>query len=254
MTGFLTEPSSSIEVGNDDADVEEVFGWIVDLLRTKHNRENGFQPSAAVLAGSKDNNSPNFRVHEKIASLECPGLCLRHEGHLNMNQSNRDQAQEEAASLLSRGIRVEVDPSKNPEGSIRIQDLPKTLMNNMYESFAILVDSRLRVYAKVFYRHLSSLVAKRADAYGILQMGQKLETLHDVGGQITALAMQMNVDLEEFDLEHISSGVFQQALRVKATMELHVPSPTGQDRTLTIRHSGKGHLKGRCRACNQILT
>ena len=117
-------------------------------------------------------------------------------------------------------------------------------MNNMYQSIAVLVDSRLRVYAKVFFGHLSSLVAKRADALGILQMGQKLETLHDIGGQITALSVQMHFELEDMEPEEVSPGVFSQGIRVETSMELHVPSPTGQSRTLPVRHHAQGFLRG----------
>jgi len=171
--------------------------------------------------------------------MEYPGLSLRHEGHLKMDQIGRDRAQVEAASLLARPVLVQIKSSE-----FRMEDLPLVLMNNLYESFAILVDSRLHVYGRVFLRHLRSLVSKRADAYGIMQMGQKLETLHDIGGQITARAMGIQVELIDQDIEEVASGVFQQPITLDASMELHVPSPTGSDRTLVVHHKGRGFIKG----------
>ena len=227
--------------------MEEVFRSVTDLLRTKHDREGGFQPNVlnrtcGSCDGDKCANPALF--HDRVISVECPGLSLRHEGHLHMNQSSRVEAQMEAASLLARSVLVEANPSASQDDPFRIEDLPPVLINNMYESFAILVDSRLHVYGKVFLRHLKSLITKRADAYGIMQMGQKLETLHDIGGQITAENMDFHLDLEDQDIEEVSPGVFQQAIRLEASMMLHLPSPAGSDRTLAVHHKGQGFVKG----------
>lgn len=231
--------------------MEEVFRSITDSLRTQHDREGGFE--ARVM----HNRTSPFRgggetaalLRERTVSVVCPSLSLRHEGHLNMNRNSRLQAQSEAASLLARTVRVELDPDDRTanaaeDGLIRMDDLPPVLMNNMYGSFAVLVDSRLHVYSKVILRHLRSLVTKGADAFGILQVGQKLETLHDIGGQITAESMDFHVDLEDQDIEEVSPGVFQQAIRLEATMELRVPSPGGSHRILAVRHTGQGFLEG----------
>ena len=244
MTGFLTEPSRG---EFDSGDIESAFRSVIELLRTSHDRENGFDSedgNAKASSAGGSGKSPNTALHDRIISLECPSLSLRHLGHLNIGENSRVQAEQESAALLARPFTIEVNPQPTENGSIRIDDLPKALMNNMYESFAILVDSRLRVYSKIFLRHLTSLVSKRADAFGILQMGQKLETLHDIGGQITALSMQVHADLDGVEPEEVSLGFFQQAFKLEAVMELHVPSPTGQSRTLVVRHNAEGCLKG----------
>lgn len=254
MTGFLKGPSSQVR---DLVDVEEAFHAVVRLLRTRHDRESGFDASFPTEAEEEPKgpgsiakqNKPQSSLQDSVCSIECPRLSLRHEGHLKMDESTRVQAEQDTACLLARTIRVAVTgPTEDqPEcNAVRIEDLPKVLMSNMYEGFAILVDSRLRVYAKVFLRHLTGLVTKQADALGILQMGQKLETLQDIGGQITALAMQLHFELqdEEDEPEEVSPGVFQQAVELEVTMELYVPSPTGQSRTLPVRHKAQGHLKG----------
>jgi len=228
--------------------MDEVFRAVTDLLRTKHDRERGFEPYVLnrTTDGSHGNKSATLALlHDRIASVEYPRLSLRHEGHLNMHQSSRDQAQMEAASLLARPVLVEANSSDDSQDDpFRMEDLPPILMNNLYESFAILVDSRLHVYGKVFLRHLKSLITKRADSFGIMQMGQKLETLHDIGGQITAETMEMQVDLEDQDIEEVTPGFFQQAIRLEASMELHVPSPSGSNRTLVVHHKGQGFIKG----------
>ena len=201
MTGFLTEPSRG---EFDSGDIESAFRSVIELLRTSHDRENGFDSedgNAKASSAGGSGKSPNTALHDRIISLECPSLSLRHLGHLNIGENSRVQAEQESAALLARPFTIEVNPQPTENGSIRIDDLPKALMNNMYESFAILVDSRLRVYSKIFLRHLTSLVSKRADAFGILQMGQKLETLHDIGGQITALSMQVHADLDGVEPE-----------------------------------------------------
>lgn len=244
MTGFLTEPCRG---ECDSRDVEGAFRSVIELLRTSHDREKGFDsevPTAKNTCAVWGDISPKMTLHERIISLECPSLSLRHLGHLKIGKNSRVQAELESAALLSRPLPVEVDAPQTENGSIRVEELPKTLMNNMYESFAILVDSRLRVYSKIFFRHLTSLVSKQADAFGILQMGQKLETLHDIGGQITALSVQVHAELDDVDPEEVSLGVYQQAFNLEAVMELHVPCPTGQNRTLVVRHNGEGCLKG----------
>jgi hypothetical protein len=81
---------------------------------------------------------------------------------------------------------------------------------------------------------------------GILQMGQKLETLYDIGGQITARTVQLHLEIDEgTDVEELSPGVFQQALQLEATMDLHVSSPVGQSRITTVHHKASGFLKGK---------
>ena len=224
--------------------VEGVFSSLASLLRACHDREKGFADRMFEAEDTPKEHCSKDYLSEHVSRIECPGFCLRHEGHLNMDRSTRIQAQLEAASLLTRPLRVEVDPIEKGAGSIRIEDLPKILMNNIYESFAILVDSRLRVYAKVFFRHLTCLMSKQADAFGVLQMGQKLDTLHDIGGHITAQSMQMHFELEDEDPEEVAPGIFQKAFRLEASMELHVPSPTGQNRTFAVRHQASGLFQG----------
>lgn len=244
-TGFLLEDGSGHV--QDLACLEEAFGALVKLLRAKHERPNGEASENATFNEQQlsiDRMQDLPALPDTIAFIELPKLSLRHEGHLKVGQ-NRLQAEHEAAALLSRSIRVPVElKDREANASVRIEDLPKILMSNMYESFAILVDSRLRVYAKVFFRHLSSLVTKQADAFGILQMGQKLETLQDIGGQITALSTELHMELEEVEPEEVSSAVYQQALMFVVTMDLFVPSPAGQSRSLAVRHKAHGHLKG----------
>lgn len=249
MAGFLTEPTRS---EYDSSDVEGAFRSVIELLRTSHDREHGFDSEVSTTSAAKDSNaalvgnkSPKMALNDRIIAIECPSLSLRHLGHLNIGKNSRVQAEMESAALLARPLLVEMNPPPTENGSIRIDDLPSVLMNNLYESFAILVDSRLHVYSKIFFRHLSSLISKHADAFGILQMGQKLETLHDIGGQITASSMQVHTELHDVEPEEDSEGVFQQGFKLEAVMELHVPCPTGQSRTLVVRHSGEGCLRGK---------
>lgn len=249
MKGFLTAPSAG-EV-NEVVDLEEAFTGVVELLCTKQSRENGFDTlnHESHVEDSVILEQRHRSLMGTISSIECPRLSLRHEGHLKIDQNSRVEAEQEAASLLARPVRVEVERNENRNAeleapSLLVHDLPETLMKNIYESFAVLVDSRLRVYAKLFLRHLTGLVTKQGDAFAILQMGQKLETLQKIGGQIIAQSMQLHVELQDQEPEEIDPGQFQQALQLEATMELLVPSPTGQNRSLTVRHKSQGHIKG----------
>ena len=241
MAGYLSEASRP---EYDSREVENAFNSVIELMCIHHDRDNGFE--LGKFASHLPNaHSPKTALHDQITSLQCPGLSLRHFGHLNIGKSSRVQAEHESAALLARPITVQIDPSHEADdSSISIEDLPRALMNNIYESFAILVDSRLRVYSKIFLRHLASLVAKQADAFGILQMGQKLETLHDIGGQITAVSVKVDAELDNTDVDEVSPGVFKQAFRLDAVMELDVPSPTGPSRTFAVRQNARGYLTG----------
>ena len=71
---------------------------------------------------------------------------------------------------------------------------PLQLLENAAESFAVLVDCRLRAYATFLARHAISL-AHKCESEGVLSIEQKVSTLLDAGKSIRATSMALQFQL-----------------------------------------------------------
>lgn len=119
--------------------------------------------------------------------LRLPALSLHHETHF-ADRKDRKQVEEYAACLLSRPLVVgggEGEQGKEP---------PLQLLENAAESFAVLVDCRLRAYATFLARHAISL-AHKCESEGVLSIEQKVSTLLDAGKSIRATSMALQFQL-----------------------------------------------------------
>jgi hypothetical protein len=194
--------------------------------------------------------------------FSCPALSLAHKDHLDMDHSSRKEAERYAVSLLSRPLLVGETEHANEVGfpCVGLPEVPAVLLRNIYESFAMLVDSRLRAYATFLARHCDTLARSKkknlhsaAPVVGVFNVEQKLGTLLGLGSRIEASSMrtifevaETGADDDEEDkrdegLQHKSSSL---PLRMKAVINLVVPGPSGEVDTLSVTHKTTGVISG----------
>lgn len=206
--------------------------------------------------------------------FSCPALSLAHKEHLDMDHSSRRQAERYAVSLLSRPLLVgekeddEEDSSTTTEASEIVgfpckglPEAPAVLLRNIYESFAMLVDSRLRAYATFMARHCDTLARSKknivnsstATAVGVRNVEQKLVTLLGVGSRIEASSMRTifevtattTTDTLEEDDEDLKHKSYSLPLRFEAVINLIVPGPSGEVDNLSVAQTTTGVISGK---------
>lgn len=171
-------------------------------------------------------------------SVLCPALSLKHEPSSHSNGSSkrgRAQAEEHASSLLERPLQIALC---GETGSLEDEDIPERLLQNVYESFAKLVHSRLRALSTLIARH-GLKEKKNAE-----QVESKLQGLFQVAGAVYAEEMITRFEChEEVDLEDDSSeGV---VLTFRVSLDLVLPTLDGEDQIVKIGLACPGEIQGR---------
>jgi hypothetical protein len=108
--------------------------------------------------------TPEFKFFSEDLLMQCPGLLLHSEkgdpnnhDH-NHHYTNRKQAKDHAINLLNRPLTV-------PDSVVscqRISRATRILIQNVFTSFALLVDSRLHAYTDLLTRHAIVLTSMDA--------------------------------------------------------------------------------------------
>jgi hypothetical protein len=207
--------------------------------------------------------------------FSCTALSLAHKDHLDMDHSSRKQAEHYAVSLLSRPLIVGGNDDEKAISSVTeranellggfpctgLPEVPAVLLRNIYESFAMLVDSRLRAYATFLARHCDTLARSKkknlpysSAVVGVRNVEQKLGTLLDVGSRIEASSMWTTFEVAETgtddDEEDERDGDLKRKsyslpLRLEAVINLVVPGPSGVADTLSVTQTTTGVISGK---------
>lgn len=210
---------------------------------------------ARLLSTSHLEKAPEFPRHKEFSSMtvvdslqeltvSCPGLSLHHEkgGHCGVSDhyADRKHAEDHAVSLLARPLEVHNEEKLNQSGSVLpIARSARALLQNIYASFAVLVDSRLRAYTDFLARHAMTLSSHHGSALQAIE--EKLAMILATGAQV-----EVNTLATKFSLcEGTASS--SAMLNFGVTMEFAVPRPNGKKEILSISFSTSGKMTGTCR-------
>eukprot|EP00523_Entomoneis_sp_CCMP467_P019586 CAMPEP_0168815504 /NCGR_PEP_ID=MMETSP0726-20121227/6239_1 /TAXON_ID=265536 /ORGANISM="Amphiprora sp., Strain CCMP467" /LENGTH=398 /DNA_ID=CAMNT_0008867729 /DNA_START=83 /DNA_END=1279 /DNA_ORIENTATION=+ len=186
------------------------------------------------------------RNYDRVGLSAC-ALSLAHEEHLDFDHLNPTEAENSAYSLLSRNINFEVETTQpSADDSIgeatlgRIQELGNLLLLNVSESFALLVDSRLRAHATFLARHGLS-VSKQDDGFALLN--KKLGALLDLGNRVAASRIETKFEVAELP-EKPHENNLSCALDFRGCLDLGLESLDGKGSTsvLPVRFESTGSL------------
>jgi len=203
------------------------------------SREEALAAAAQLLSLTRTDH-PNSRLAQKlqrtmtrnIRGWVCPGLSLKHdakEGGGSSSSSNhsshqdREQAEEHAVNLLARPLLVEAAADTTAAAGIG-ENSARQLQQNLYSSFAVLVDSRLHAYSAFLARHALSL-SDEAEAASIRE---KLAEILLVGSQMAAETMDTRFTtgdgIYDDDDDEGSSPLSSATLTLHVTLDLSIPS------------------------------
>jgi hypothetical protein len=204
---------------------------------------------------------------EGLKTLSCPALSLKHDQEeipsnelvktSSTNVRSRKQVKGNAAALLARVIRSsEEEASGNTNGigavtsALSMSKIPDTLLDNVYESFAVLVDSRLRAYSN--FLALQGVTLARKDpsfASGDLKaLEQKIEALLVAGRKISVASVSTHFEecrlMEDDDDEESASRVTLPFL-FRVQINLIVPRSNGETELVNVSLSASGLITGK---------
>jgi hypothetical protein len=184
-----------------------------------------------------------------LSSLQCPALSLQHNkvGEDSAPVQDRKKAEEYAATLLTRPLLF--SPASMEQGqkdpmfvAASIGDIPNAVLQNVSDSFNVLVDCRLRAYASFLAR-----------VVGVdLDMEQKVSTLLETGRNMVLLESNLTFELQDEDDEagslvdddYARSETDQLQLKLLLTMQLELTQPSGSKRTVGVRITAPGNIRG----------
>lgn len=161
-----------------------------------------------------------------------PSLSLVHDDHLELG--NRKEAEMTALQMLSRPMGFEITEQLDTTTE-KLSDVGNLLIANTSESFAVLVDSRLRAHAKFLSQH--GLSKSEENHGGAHLLESKLETLLEIGNRVSIEEMESKVELveaESAEEEEISGSKF--AICHQTTLKLRLESPDGSLQAHSLVH------------------
>jgi hypothetical protein len=193
---------------------------------------------------------------EGLKTLLCPALSLKHdrEETSSADVQSRKQVQGNAAALLAREIRSrEEEASEDINGIVAVTSalskIPETLLGNVYESFAVLVDSRLRAYSNFLALQGVSLARKdpsfaRAD---LKALERKIEALLVAGRKVSVDSVSTHFEesrlMEDDDEE--SASRLSLPLLFQVQINLIVPRINGEIEKVNVSLSAPGQIIGK---------
>jgi hypothetical protein len=201
---------------------------------------------------------------EGLKALSCPALSLKHDQEeispigpdktSSTDVRSRQQEQGNAAALLAREIRSSGEEASDNTNGIAtvtstLSKIPEALLGNIYESFAVLVDSRLRVYSNFLALQGVTLASKDpsltpADARGL---EQKVEALLVTGSKISVDSVSTHFEesgiMEDDDEQSASSVSLPFLFRLQ--INLIVPRTSGETERVNVSLSAPGKISGK---------
>jgi predicted peroxiredoxin len=193
---------------------------------------------------------------EGLKTLSCPALSLKHDREENplnglentpsTDVRSRKQVQGNAAALLAREMRSSEDASENTNGIVAVTS---ALCGNVYESFAVLVDSRLRAYSNFLALQGISLARKDPSfaPADLKALEQKIEALLAAGRKISVDSVSTHFEesrlMEDDDVE--SAPRVSLPLIFQVQINLIVPRSGGDTEKVSVSLSAPGQITGK---------
>jgi hypothetical protein len=225
---------------------------------------------ASFIANGAENNARETRddivsmlQNEVLTSLSCPALSLRHdreESALNgvdestssttSDDRTRKQVQGNTADLLAREIRIDQEKASDSTNGIAtsLSKIPDTLLGNVYESFAVLVDSRLRAYSNFLAREGVLSVVKKNPSVVPADLGaleQKIKALLAVGRKVSIHSVSTHFEESQLMEDDESDLYVSFALQFQVQMILIVPRTSGETECVSVSLSAPGQITGK---------
>jgi hypothetical protein len=200
---------------------------------------------------------------EGLRTLSCPALSLKHDQEeipsngLDKTSStdvrSHQQEQGNAAALLAREIRSSEEASENTNGiatvTSTLSKIPEALLGNVYESVAILVDSRLRAYSN-FLALQGVTRAKKDPSFtpaDVKALEQKIEALLVAGSKISVDSVSTHFEesgiMEDDDEQSATSVSLPFLFRVQ--INFIVPRTSGETERVNVSLSAPGQITGK---------
>jgi predicted peroxiredoxin len=230
------------------------------------NEYQGMSPPD-MLGGKSREGQVSELKEEGLKTLCCPSLSLKHDQEDNpfdgiqKNSStdarSRQQVQGNAAALLAREIKSSGEEAfENTNGIVTdtsaLSKIPEALLGNVYESFAILVDSRLRAYSN--FLALQGVTLAQSDPSSttpadLRALEQKIEALVLAGSKISVDSVsthfeEIRILEDDDDDEQIASRVSLPFL-FRLQMNLIVPCTSGEVERVNVSLSAPGQISGK---------
>jgi hypothetical protein len=129
-----------------------------------------------------------------------------------------------------------------------LSKIPDTLLGNVYESFAVLVDSRLRAYSSFLAREGVTALAKKNPSVVPADLGaleQKIKALLAVGRKVSIHSVSTYFEESQLmEYEERDSRV-SFALQFQVHMNLIVPRTSGETERVSVSLSAPGQITGK---------
>jgi hypothetical protein len=192
--------------------------------------------------------------------IACPSLSLQHEHveskSMGLRSRSREQVAGHAASLMARTENLTVAYS---HGKFTIcNDKEKELLENLYQSFAILVHSRVRAYTTMIARHCTTLSEKLASSNKHVETRKryigKLDRLLNAAHAIHLDKMATTFEVENLDLDADGSVT---PLSFGFQIDLDLPASNAQNSSaykmaIKVPGESKGKKFHSCTALEQV--
>ena len=206
-----------------------------------------FEPELAAAAAASVTAEKSFRGTAGLLQrvrIHCPSLSLDHEHQQESEcaslKRNRNTTEKYATSLLSRPLSIVAAGADDDNTLLIIQgdssgkeeSAATRLLDNMYKSFAVLVESRIHAYVTLIARHLLSKKPK--------DVSERLDRLLTVGAAIYAERRELAFELEP-------GSKHDAPLRLRVSFDLVMPRPTGEKQVMAISVQTLGSIhRGKC--------
>lgn len=208
-------------------------------------------------------------VLRSIDEIWCPCLSLHHEhvdsdgeGDLppqSEHPRTRSSAEKHATALLARPLCVRIDHS----GGKTEHHEPEELLDNIYKSFALLVESRIRAYATLIARHTQQ---KQQQQHGEASLSKQevinncLNRLFLISSAIyaerreTRFEFMHDEDLVMLDDEDVSTNGAESSssqghrchsLTLCVSFDLVMPRSAGEKKVVPIAVEAPGQIHGK---------
>ena len=186
---------------------------------------------------------------EAFHSVSVPGLSLKHEGEEHRS-SNKDKdsnsknsitqhVQGHASGLLARELLIGVT-----EPLIDIDTVPGMLLNNVYESFAVLVISRLRAYSH-FLAHQGVSLAKDPSVEPTAMAStveQRIEAVMETGTQVSIESVETRFEILQDPEEKTATTL---PFEFQVEMNLLVPRASCDQEVVHVSLAAPGQIIGK---------
>lgn len=225
----------------------DALAAIADLLSSAFSEKELETPFLKEFSHHGASLEREFRVH-----LPCLTLDHEKEEGISDGYSNRKHAEERAVCLLARPLQEQEEEGSTP--STRIARSARSLLHNVYHSFAVLVDSRLHAYTNFLASHALSQSAKIGDNFAddfhnerraVRGIEEKIVMMLATGAHVAAGALAARFEVTQDEGSTVQEGSkFSSKIGFVVAMDFGVPRHNGKNEVVTIAFSTTGTITG----------